>query len=194
MAKPYVFLAVTALIAIFISSCGSDPVPKPRAYFRIALPDHTYQVFDTNWPYTFEYPAYAELLPDQDADAEPYWADLSIPRFGARLHLSYKRVDGNLAEYTEDARKMAMKHIARSTGIQEMMVSRPDEKVYGLVYDIRGSEAASPFQFFLTDSTHHFLRGALYFNMAPNNDSLAPVIDFLEEDILHLIGSLRWKQ
>lgn len=185
-----ILLSVTALA---IWSCGPDPVPLPRGYFRIALPEREYRSFDTTWPYAFEYPLYSELRPDNDPESEPYWADLIIPRFGASIHLSYKRMDGELAPFAEDARKMAMTHIARSTGIQEMIVQRPEARVFGIIYDIQGTEAASPIQFYLTDSTTHFLRGALYFNHSPNNDSLAPVITFLQEDILHLVESLRWK-
>lgn len=186
-------LFVLLLLALVFISCGSDPVPKPRAYFRIDLPEKQYHLFDTNWPYRFTYPVYASVLADKSADAEPYWADIIIPRFGASIHLSYKRIDGNLQQYSEDARKLAMKHIAKSTAIREYRIQRPEAGVYGLVYDIRGSEAASPFQFFLTDSTRHFLRGALYFDHAPNNDSLSPVIDFLEDDIMNLIQSLSWE-
>ena len=85
-----------------------------------------------------------------------------------------------------------MKHIPKASDIKEIPYSNKEHKVYGLVYDIRGSGAASPFQFYLTDSSLHFLRGALYFNMIPNNDSMAPVIDFIEEDMNHLIETLQW--
>ncbi|HRY98400.1 MAG TPA: gliding motility lipoprotein GldD [Bacteroidales bacterium] len=178
---------------LLLGSCGSEPVPRPRGYFRIDMPQRAYLSFDTTWPYAFEYPVYARVQPDRDAGAEPYWADLFIPEFGARIHLSYKRMQGDLSPYAEDARKMAMQHIARSTGIQEIMVARPEAGVYGIIYQIEGREAASPLQFYLTDSSTHFLRGALYFNQAPNNDSLAPVIAFLQEDLLHLVETMHWK-
>lgn len=179
--------------SILFTACNSDPVPKPMGYYRIDLPEKRYQEFDTNWPYHFQFPAYARMVPDESRNAEPYWADMKISRFNATIHLSYKAVDGNLKAYIEDARKMAMQHISRSTAIREFRVDRPEAGVYGLIYDIRGSEAASPYQFFLTDSSRHFLRGALYFNHAPNNDSLAPVIHFLEQDILRIMQSLEWE-
>ena len=88
---------------------------------------------------------------------------------------------------------MAFKHISKASSIENRVIINPEAKVFGLIYEIKGMGAASPYQFFVTDSSSHFLRGALYFNMIPNNDSLAPVIDFLKEDIEHLLLSLKWK-
>jgi gliding motility-associated lipoprotein GldD len=121
-------------------------------------------------------------------------ANLDYPEFNARIHLSYKKIDGNLAQYIDDSHKMAMKTIARSSGIREHFYEHPERRVFGTLYDKRGTAAASPLQFYVTDSTRHFLRGALYFNLVPNNDSLAPVISYIEEDIRHLLETLHWKQ
>jgi gliding motility-associated lipoprotein GldD len=73
------------------------------------------------------------------------------------------------------------------------MIRDDERRIYGVLYEIKGAEAASTLQFYVTDSLSHFLRGALYFNVSPNNDSLAPVIDFIEEDIRHMIGTLNWE-
>lgn len=179
---------------VLVSGCNESPVPKPRAFFRIHLPEKTYHSPDSGYPYLFEIPGNALLIPDQGKDAEPYWAHLDYPEFNARIHLSYKKIDGNLAQYIDDSHKMAMKHIARSSGIREHVYEHPERRVFGTLYDIRGTAAASPLQFYVTDSTRHFLRGALYFNLVPNNDSLAPVISYIEEDIRHLLETLHWKQ
>jgi gliding motility-associated lipoprotein GldD len=56
-----------------------------------------------------------------------------------------------------------------------------------------GGDAASNVQFFLTDSIHHFIRGALYFNNQPNADSMKPVVDFVKEDLRVMLKSFRWK-
>jgi gliding motility-associated lipoprotein GldD len=86
-----------------------------------------------------------------------------------------------------------MKHIPKATAIDSKQFIDEKNHIYGLTYTISGTEAASPFQFYLTDSTRNFIRGALYFNTIPNNDSLAPVIDFLKQDIIHMIETFRWK-
>lgn len=174
-------------------ACGTDSTPKPIGYYRITFPQKDYILFDTNYPYQFEYPKYAHILPDLDANTEPYWINLDFKKYNARVHISYKVVKGNLTTYTEDSRTFVMKHIPKATNINENYITDRKERVFGVVYDIEGSHTASSFQFYLTDSTSHFLRGALYFNEVPNNDSLAPVIQFIKQDIYHLIHTLKWK-
>jgi gliding motility-associated lipoprotein GldD len=185
-------LIIVALTAMLIS-CGDTSMPKPRGYFRIDLPEKKYQSFDTTYPYTFEYPVYAILTPDNNAANEPYWINVDYPLFKGRIHISYKAVNNNLSEYTEDAHELVMKHIPKASAIEEIRIDNEQAKVHGLIYDIKGSGTASVYQFFITDSTNHFVRGALYFNVLPNNDSLAPVIDFVKSDIQHMLESFRWK-
>lgn len=189
-------LAFFLLFALmFLYACNNDDyVPKPRGYFRIALPEKKYKLFDTIYPYSFEYPDYSIVRPDIDKRAEPYWMNLEFPSFKGTLHISYKKVssDSILYQYFEDARTFANKHIAKAEGIEPKIIRDDQHQVYGLIYDISGSGVASTYQFCVTDSSNHFLRGALYFNVMPNNDSLSPVIDFIKSDIDHLIQTLRW--
>ena len=183
---------ISAILLILIS-CNNDYYPKPRGYFRIDLPEKNYQLFDTNFPYQFEYPVYSKIIFDTLQNAEAYWINLKFNQFKGTLHLSYKEVDNNLHEYLEDTRTLAMKHIPKASGIENKQFVDKENQVYGLIYNISGSVAASPYQFYITDSVQNFVRGALYFNTVPNNDSLAPVIKFLEEDINHMIETFRWK-
>lgn len=186
-------LLFVAFAAFFLGQCTSDYTPKPRGYFRIDLPEKQYTQLDTSFPYTFQYPIYTVITPDELSPHEPYWINIDYPQYKGRLHISYKSIHNNLIEYLEDARTMVVKHIPKASSIDEELILNPQLNLYGLKYKIRGLGAASPYQFFVTDSLRHFLRGALYFNTKPNNDSLAPLIDFIEEDIDHLIQSLRWK-
>jgi gliding motility-associated lipoprotein GldD len=181
------------LLVVMFGACDESYSPKPRGYFRIDMPEHDYIPFDTNFPYTFEYPSYAVITPDPFTPEEPYWLNINFPEFKGKIHLSYKKVDGNLVEYLEDSRQFVMKHIPKASGIEDSLILDRDNKLYGLVYNIDGMGAASPCQFFVTDSTSHFVRAALYFDVVPNNDSLAPVIDFLKKDIEHLLATFRWK-
>jgi gliding motility-associated lipoprotein GldD len=185
------YLAISLLLFVF--SCSDSYTPKPRGYFRIDFPDHAYRNFDTAFPYQFEYPVYAGIFADSSKIAEPYWLNIRFSRFNATLHLSFKPVKGNLAGYLDDARAMVNKHIPKASAITQREFVDTVNHVYGLEYDIRGANAASPYQFYLTDSTTRFVRGALYFDLVPNNDSLAPVIDFLKEDVQHMISTFRWK-
>jgi len=188
-----IFSLIIVVLTAMLVSCGDTSMPKPRGYFRIDLPEKKYQSFDTTYPYTFEYPVYAILTPDNNAANEPYWINVDYPLFKGRIHISYKAVNNNLSKYTEDAHELVMKHIPKASAIEEIRIDNEQEKVHGLIYDIKGSGTASVYQFFITDSTNHFVRGALYFNVLPNNDSLAPVIDFVKSDIQHMLESFRWK-
>jgi gliding motility-associated lipoprotein GldD len=188
----FFYAAITA-IAILLYACSEDYSPRPRGYFRIDLPEKEYRSFDTTFPYRFEYPAYAEIKPHPSAGEEPYWINIFFPFAKAQVHLSYKEIEDNLPEYLEDTRTFVMKHIPKANYINDSMILRREDQVFGLLYRIEGPEAASPSQFFVTDSASHFVRGALYFNFTPNNDSLEPVIDFLDRDILHLLKTFHWK-
>lgn len=183
---------IPVLLFLF-ASCNETYTPKPRGYFRIDLPEHAYTSFDSTFPYSFEYPVYAILTPNPFSPDEPYWLNIDFPDHKGRIHLSYKKIDGNLVEYLEDSREFVMKHIPKASAINDSLILDRERKLYGLVYQIEGMGAASPCQFFVTDSTNHFVRGALYFDVVPNNDSLAPVIDFLQKDIEHLLSTFHWK-
>jgi gliding motility-associated lipoprotein GldD len=183
----YLFL----IIALFVG-CGNDYVPKPRGYFRIDFPQKNYKSSpEDKLPYSFEYPKYSYL---QRASKEnPFWINVVFPGMKAKVHLSYHLLDDNLRAYTDDCREMAYKHSVKADAIMEVPLLDIENKVYGMLYEIEGN-AASNIQFYVTDSSRNFLRGALYFNVRPNKDSLAPVIDFVHKDIVNLIETLHWQE
>lgn len=194
--NPFSLLIIPALVSgvILLTSCGEeDYTPKPRGFFRIELPEKKYQSYQSDCPFTFEYPSYSSLENATKGLSEPCWLNLNFPKFKGTLHISYKPVNGNIVQYLEDARELTNKHIAKAAAINEILINYPEKKVYGLIYEVEGSGAASPVQFFVTDSSKHFLRGALYFTVRPNNDSLQPVIQFIKADIDRLIDSFEWK-
>ena len=186
-------LALLLLLMMAVSCGDRNPQPKPRGYFRIDMPEKQYVTLDTMSRYRFEYPVYATITPDYYSLDEKDWVNVVFPRFKGTIHISYKNVDNNLSEYVEDAYRMITKHITKATGISDSVVVNKDRNVYGLVYNLEGEGVASPLQFYLTDSTKHFMRGSLYFNIYPNNDSMQPVIKFISDDVIHLINTLEWK-
>lgn len=186
-------IVLILIFALFINACDQNYSPKPRGYFRIDLPKKAYIKFDSTFPYTFEYPDYASIEKDPHSPHEKYWINLEMRNFDATVHFSYKVVNNNLIDYLEDSHTLVTKHIPKADAIYDSLIVDHKRNVFGLSYKIIGSDVASPFQFFLTDSSSHFLRGALYFNTIPNNDSLQPVIDFVISDIEHLMNTLEWK-
>jgi gliding motility-associated lipoprotein GldD len=187
------FLIFLGSILFLLSCNGGDYTPKPRGYFRIELPEKSYTDYTpADCPFSFEYPSYAEVVPDDGRFAEPCWLNIKYPQLNAEINLSYKPVSGNLEKFLEDSRTMTYRHTVRAEAINEKLIETENPGVNGVYYELEGN-TASAVQFFVTDSTRHFLRGSLYFNVAPQRDSLNPVIDFIKEDIVHLINTLQWK-
>lgn len=188
------------LFILLIFSCKSkttqnqDFTPKPKGYNRIDLPKHTYQNLAENHPYTFEFSKEAIIKPDTFANAEPHWIYIDYPNFNANVQLTYKPILNDkkrLQNLINDARKLSYKHNVKAYSIQEKIFTSPSGNKANII-DLEG-EVPSQVQFYMTDSSKHFLRGALYFKTATQNDSLAPVIQYIRQDILHLVNSLKWR-
>lgn len=180
---------------LFLSSCSQDYVPKPKGYNRIDLPDHSYTTLPDSFPYQFEYSKHAEIALDSSWMQEPFWIDIYYPEFVATIQITYKSVENDketLREYLEDAYKLTAKHQVKAYSIEESILKTPENHT-AIVAELTG-EVPTPFQFYSTDSTQHFIRGALYFRTASQNDSLAPVISYLKKDIIHMINTLTWKE
>jgi gliding motility-associated lipoprotein GldD len=189
------------IISLFYSltACTTDPstdyIPKPKGYPRIDLPAQTYQPLDDSHPYSFEYSTSAVILPDTFAKAEPHWIFISYPAFKANIQLTYKPVlndSKKLSSLINDAYKLAGWHRIRASGIREFVIeTNAGQKA--VLLELSG-EVPSYLQFFTTDTTTHYLRGAMYFSVAGQQDSLNPVIDYLKADMIHLLMTLKWKK
>jgi len=185
-------------MVLLLLACNEAGVPKPRGYFKIELPEKSYRVFDEpGYPYTFEYPSYGSVVKDStffdDKPENPWWVNVDFPGFRAKIYISYKPVNGTnkLELLVRDAFEMTSKHSVKATSIDEIPV-KGGPGVQGFIFDV-GGNAATGKQFFVTDSSRHFLRGALYFDATPNYDSIQPVEQFLYKDMQRLIETLRWR-
>jgi len=180
---------------MFLFSCQQTYTPKPNAYFRIDFPEKEYRLYDSNCPFTFEYPVYGTLVPDTRPTSEPCWFNINFPKYKGTIYLSYLEINSNniLDTFIEDNWKMIFGKIAqKADAVDPKDYSNFDHNVYGTLFDINGN-AASAVQFYVTDSVKNILRGSLYFYARPNQDSLAPAVAFFREDIVHLMESVRWK-
>ncbi len=179
-------LMIMVLAGLF--ACDEEFSPKPKGYFRIDLPEANYQSFDQDCPYQFEYNTKAGI-----ESKGPCWYDIKYPQLKATLQLTYKTVNvQNLDTLLAEGHRLAYEHTVRADGIQEKLYLNEDQRVYGLMYRLQG-DAATPLQFFVTDSSAHFLRGVLYYYASPNADSLRPVNEFMQGELTHLIESLKWE-
>ncbi len=192
-------LSVLVFTSIFFAACKNDEAytPKPMGYFRIDFPEKEYQSFDSaSFPYQFEYPVYADIVHENSVGSKDFWLNINYPNYLGQVSLTYLPVYNSidtLYKYTEDSYNFVSKHIPMANDITPDIIQDTLNKIYGLKYDIAGSSTASPYQFFITDSCNHFLRASLHFYVLPNNDSLSPVINFIKEDLEHMIETMKWK-
>lgn len=178
--------------AIGLASCTPEntPFPRPKGWPRVVLPEHSYQQFEnTTCPFTFEFPKIAEI---EKQKADSCWMDFFFPDFNCRWHVTYRYVPGSgktLAEHHEEYRKLVFKHIQKVSQIKENQIESPYGS--GVFYELFGTVGV-PAQIVFSDSTH-LVMASFYFDTAVRNDSLAPVIDFMKDDLQHMAQSLRWK-
>lgn len=184
---------VVFCMTIFIS-CSKDYQPKPLGYNRLILPEPSYRMTPDSLPYNFRYSNQAILIDDTSWVSERYWVEIYYPRLKANIHITYKTIQRpeDLREYIDDAFTLTAKHQIKANAIDEVVVTTPTGKK-AVISEVSG-EVPSQFQFTITDSTKNFLRGAVYFFTKVNNDSLAPAIDYVKQDAMQLINSLRWKK
>lgn len=185
------------MLCLFLlaSACGvgREYVPKPKGFNRIDLPDVSYQALVEEHPYFFEYSQNAHIRPDSSSIAEPHWVHVIYPDFNADVQITYKSISDNpeiFPELVDDAHKLTGKHMVKASAIEEGIIQTPSGKT-AAIYELEG-EVPSQFQFYITDSTNHFLRGALYFRTATKNDSLSPVIEYIKRDIIHMLNTCAW--
>ncbi|GAB3732717.1 gliding motility lipoprotein GldD [Spirosoma lituiforme] len=190
------FILLTGLLLAACGDKSSDNyVPKPKGFPRFDLPTPRYTLLAPTHPYQFEYNAIARILPDSFAHSEPDWIFINYPMFKASVQLTYKPVRNDmnrLRAMLDDSYKLAARHKIKAAVFEERRVQLKSG-LEASVIDL-GGEVPSQVQFITTDSTAHFLRGALYFNTATENDSLQPAIQYIRNDIMHMLNTLKWRK
>jgi gliding motility-associated lipoprotein GldD len=194
--KHFKILSYSLLVLLLIQCDDDDAIysPKPKGYMHQLFPEKSYTKYDSNCPYIFEFPKYSLLVYDNSASSQSCWLDIVFPKQKAVLYISYKPIKdkADIQQYIEENRTYTIKHQVKASAIKDRIIDKKNEKVFGQLFYVSGN-AASVCQFYLTDSTKHFVRASLYFNCKPNEDSLRPSIEFIEKDIEHLIESFHWK-
>lgn len=192
-------LIISLVIISFLIGCREIYTPKPKGHFRIDLPEKKYAHVDTilakfgEMPFKFEYPVYGKISFDKESTSQPGWFNLEFPEYRAKIYFTYKNINHDFESLMEQSYKMNVKnHITKADAINEHVINNQKNNVYGILYDLKGN-TASAVQFYVSDTINHFLRGSLYFTSEPDADSLAPVIEFFREDIIHIIETLEWK-
>lgn len=190
-------------LCLSLLSCQEEEVyiPKKRIYPKVVYPERNYQALDTNFcAFHFDYPDYMEFVQDTTLGnrqaLHPCWFDLNFKSLNGRLHFTYTDlskgpIEEELYKMYSDAYRLAEEHTAKAASLDDYVINRPEDKVYGVLFNIEG-HVASPFQLLLTDSSQHAVRASLYFNTRPEADSMAPVIDFVKTDVMGMVNSFKW--
>ena len=189
-----ILVPVLFVLSFFLESCEQSHRPRERAYPRFDLPAPKYRLYDDKHPFTFEVSDQAVVYNDTDKLSEPHWVNIRYPALEAEVQLTYKNINGNmklLNEHIEDARTLINKHNIKAYGIEETKIHTAAGRD-AFVFSLSG-QVPTQFQFYTTDSSQNFLRGALYFRIATANDSLAPAIRYISQDMVHLLNTLKWK-
>ncbi|MBF25716.1 MAG: gliding motility lipoprotein GldD [Flavobacteriales bacterium] len=177
------------IFIILIASCKERYSPKPRGYLRIDLPEKKNTIVSPeNCPFSFNIADYFQVHSKENC-----WIDLKYTKHNATIHLTYKNVKGDLFKLLEESRNMVYKHTVKADAINEKTYVNFTNYTFGTLYDIKGSTASSV-QFHLTDSINNFIRGALYFHVNPNPDSLKPIINYIRQDIITIMETLQWAE
>lgn len=179
-------------LGIFIiTGCKDDAQPKPRAFLSLEYPEANYAPIDLDCAYTFEKNEVAEISPSRNN--VPCWINLEYKKMNGVIFITYQEINNNLDSLLLDAQKLPLQHTIKADGIEGDQYTNDINKTYGMFYEVEG-DAASQAQFYLTDSTRHFLTGSIYFNRQPNFDSIVPAAHYLKKDIKHLMETVRWRE
>ncbi|WP_103914224.1 gliding motility lipoprotein GldD [Halpernia humi] len=178
-----------ACLFLILASCGKKPLPKPSGELRLEYPAPKYQNFTSDCPFTFDYSNFSEI---QDGKKK-CWYYINYPKMKAKIFITYFPIQNDFNAHTKEAEKLVYEHTIKASSIDTQSFSYPAKKVYGNFYQLQG-ETASNIQFYVTDSTKHFVTANLYFNTRPKPDSLAPAVDYIKKDMLHIIDTFKWKQ
>ncbi|MBP6041024.1 MAG: gliding motility lipoprotein GldD [Flavobacterium sp.] len=187
MSKKTILFVPLFIVLITVWSCKKEVLPKPASHLRLDYPEANYAQFESNCPFTFEMNADAVIKGNPDCGFT-----ITYPKMKATIYLTHKNVNGNITNLLRDAQKLTYEHVIKADDIVEQPYLNPQQKVYGMFYQVDGN-AATNSQFYVTDSVHHFITGSVYFYAKPNFDSIMPAASYIKNDMQRLMETLKWK-
>ncbi len=170
--------------------CNDESVPKPKAFLALQYPGPVYSNANLDCPYSFEMNEIAVVANAKGNTS--CWININYPLLDATLFITYQNVNNNLDSLLMDAQKLPLQHTIKADFIEGDVYVNPENQAYGMFYEVDGN-AASQAQFYLTDSTKHFITGSLYFDQKPNFDSIMPAAAYVKKDIRHLMETMKWQ-
>jgi len=187
------FNAILFLV-LFLTSCGGDKVliPKPPTYLKLELPEHSYQKYKGECNYSFNISKLFTVEDVKEGDKLTCHKEIKLGELNGIINFSYINMVEPLSRYVNYSNDKVDEHKIKATEIKDFQIIRPNDKVYGTFFELKG-DVATPFQFYLTDSVSRFVSGVVYFNAVPNYDSLKPSIDYLKIDLEEMVNTFKWE-
>lgn len=183
---------LSLLLAIFFISCN-EYTPKPVGFVRIEKEEGEIIKFETP-EFSFLHPSYTKIDLLKSETKHETWFNIVYPTYQANIHCTYISTNAkDLPKILDDSHQLAYSHAIKAESISQSQYADTINHTAGIIYDIKGA-VASPVQFYLSDGSSRFMRGALYFNGATRPDSIAPVVSYIRADIIQLMESLEWKR
>lgn len=187
MLKKAITFSTIVVVLLWSFSCKDDVLPKPSSYLRLDYPEAQYVNFENQCPFTFEMNSKAIIKGEKECGFT-----ITYPKMKATIYLTYKPVHNDINKLLHDAQKLTYEHVIKADDILEQPYLNPSKKVYGMFYQVNG-DAATNSQFYVTDSTRHFITGSVYFYAKPNFDSIMPAASYVKNDMQRLMETLKWK-
>ncbi|SCY76728.1 gliding motility lipoprotein GldD [Flavobacterium caeni] len=187
MTKNTITYGLIGIVSLLVSGCKDEVLPKPSSQLRLDYPEAQYARFENQCPFAFDMNANAVIQQKSGCDFE-----INYPKMKATVYITYKPVQNNLNVLLRDAQKLTYEHVIKADDITEQPFLNHDERVFGMFYQVNGN-AATNAQFYVTDSTRHFIDCSVYFYAKPNFDSIMPAASYVKNDMQRLMESLKWR-
>lgn len=194
MNTKYMKVMFLFLSPFLFSSCGGNEIsiPKPPTYLRMNLPRHNYKLYSNSCPYMFEISEIFQVEDVMDESGLSCHKEIKLGPLNGVIHFSYINMVEPLSRYVNYSNDKVDEHKIKANSIEDVNIIREEDRVFGTFFELKG-DVATPFQFYLTDSTKRFVSGVVYFNCVPNYDSLKPSLDYLKLDLMKLVNTFKWK-
>ena len=180
-------------IALIVSACTeTNFTPKPPTFLRLELPDPTYAKFSDSCSYTFNLSELYTVANAPEQGPGTCHKRIDLGPLKGMAYIRYWEMSQPLAFYVNSANDEINKHKQKADNILNETIIRPKDRVFGSFFELQG-DVATPFQFYLTDSTSRFLYCEVLFNSSPNYDSLRPTLDYLKRDLDEFMNTLEWE-
>jgi gliding motility-associated lipoprotein GldD len=200
---------VFAMLIFF--ACGSDKnekynkvkVPDDKSNYKVNVPTentgpapeltkHEYTKYQSNCGFKFDL---SKLYKVNDIEIEKSgsmcYKKIDLGKLNGEINFLYLKMQEPLSTYVNYSNDQVDGHKIKANAINDLRIINKKNRVFGTFFELKG-DVATPFQFYLTDSTKYFVRGEVLFNCRPNYDSLLPSINYLKTDLLHLIETFEW--